>query len=54
MSLQTHAPRAWANAVLADGAACIVHVETSGLDRSVEIHRFRHGVVNAQGQCTAQ
>ena len=35
MPLQTHTPRAWANAVLADGAACIVDVETSGLDGSI-------------------
>ncbi|MEV8195433.1 3'-5' exonuclease (plasmid) [Rhodococcus ruber] len=35
MPLQTQTPRAWANAVLADGAACIVDVETSGLDGSI-------------------
>ncbi|MBF4476786.1 DNA polymerase-3 subunit epsilon [Rhodococcus rhodochrous J3] len=35
MLLQTHTPRAWANAALMDGAACIVDVETSGLDGSI-------------------
>ncbi|USI93039.1 3'-5' exonuclease [Rhodococcus pyridinivorans] len=35
MPLQIRTPRAWANAVLADGAACIVDVETSGLDGSI-------------------
>lgn len=32
---QAQTPRAWAKAVLADGAACIVDVETSGLDGSI-------------------
>jgi len=35
MPLQTHTPRTWANAVLADGAAGIVDGETSGLDGSI-------------------